>query len=84
MLDRMIRRAPRGAITIPTTLLLASRDRIIDSAATREVVLRLTAGRCRVRELAAAHTPEFEEEPGAMYEAIAKAVAKSETLGNGE
>jgi alpha-beta hydrolase superfamily lysophospholipase len=78
MLDRMIRRAPRGAIAIPTTLVLASRDRIIDSAATREEVQRLTAGRCQVRELPGAHTLEFEADPAPLHEALAGALAAAE------
>jgi acylglycerol lipase len=70
MLDEIIRHAPRGAIQTPTTLILASRDRIIDSEATRRELQRLTAGRCEVRELPGAHTLEFEPQPAALHETL--------------
>ena len=72
-LDRMLRRCPRGAIGIPTTLILASRDRIIDNAATRTAVDRLTGGAAAARVLDGAHTLEFEPEPSAFYEALSRA-----------
>jgi alpha-beta hydrolase superfamily lysophospholipase len=84
MLDRMIARAPRGAIHAATTLILASRDRIIDSAATREEVQRLTAGRCQVTELDGAHTLEFEMDMRMLCQTIAGALAWSEREGNTE
>jgi len=75
-LDVLLRRAAAGAIDVPTTLLLASRDRIIDGAATRRAVQRLTVGRAVVRELAAAHTIEFAEQPEAFFQALAEAVVR--------
>jgi alpha-beta hydrolase superfamily lysophospholipase len=78
-LDRMLRRAPRGAIHVPTTLILSSRDRIIDSAATADVVRRLTAGRCAVKELPGAHTLEFEPDPSPLHQALADALAAGES-----
>ena len=75
-LDRRVRRAPRGAISVPTTLILASRDRIIDSARAAEVVRRLTAGRCQVKELPGAHTLEFEPDPAPLHEALAAALVE--------
>ncbi|MCY2932182.1 MAG: alpha/beta fold hydrolase [Planctomycetota bacterium] len=62
--------APRGSLAGPTTLLLARRDRIIDNPRTRELVDRLTAGRASVRELDAAHTIEFEDDPADFYGAL--------------
>ena len=73
-LDRLLCRAPAGAIRVPTTLLLASRDRIIDNAAARRVVEYLTAGRCTVKELPGAHTLEFESDPMPLYDALASAL----------
>jgi len=73
VLDHSIRSAPRGAVHVPTTLILSSRDRIIDSGATAEVVRRLTGGRCKVLELTGAHTLEFEADPSPLYRALAGA-----------
>jgi alpha-beta hydrolase superfamily lysophospholipase len=77
-LDRMIARAPEGAVDAPTTLLLADRDRIIDNARTREIVARLTAGRAEVRTFHAAHTLEFEPDPSAFHAALLAAVARGD------
>ncbi len=77
-LDRMIARAPEGAVVAPTTLLLAQRDRIIDNPRTRHVVARLTAGRAEVRSFPAAHTLEFEPDPAAFHAALLAAVARGE------
>ncbi len=75
-LDRMLRRLPTGRLRQPTTLILAGRDRIINSAATRAAVDRLTGGRAKVVELDAAHTLDFEPDPGPSYEALAQSVAR--------
>lgn len=74
MLDRRLARAPKAALRVPTTLMLARRDRIIDNAATRRLLHRLTAGRLKVLELEAAHTIEFEPEPTAFHELLARAL----------
>ncbi len=74
-LDAMLRSAGEGAIAAPTTLILADRDRIVDNAATRRVVNRLTGGRVKVEELTGAHTLEFEADPQPLYEALAAAVS---------
>ena len=75
MLDRAIARAPAGALKVPTTLLLARRDRIIDNAATARALQRLAAGRLSVWELDAAHTIEFEPDPDEFFVALRQAVA---------
>jgi alpha-beta hydrolase superfamily lysophospholipase len=69
-LDAAIAGARRGALTAPTTLLLARRDRIIDNPRTRDLTDRLTAGRALARELDGAHTLEFEEDPGPFHRAL--------------
>jgi len=74
-LDIILRRARQGCIDVPTTLLLARDDRIIDNAATREAIERLSAGRAAVRQFDGAHTLEFEPDPTALYGAIVDAVA---------
>lgn len=75
MLDRALARAPAGALKVPTTLILARRDRIIDNAATREAVERLTGGRVAVAELDAAHTIEFEPDVSGFFDLLCRAVA---------
>jgi len=73
-LDRMIARAPGGALRVPTTLVLARGDRIIDNLATRRRIARLTGGRAEVVELDGAHTLEFEPDPGPFHEVLRRAV----------
>ena len=75
-LVRTVRRAPAGAITVPTTLMLASRDRIIDSDATRSVVERLVAGALTTKQFDAAHTLEFEADPAGYTEALEEAASR--------
>ncbi len=81
-LSRLCSAGPKPrAVTLqtPTTLLLAARDRIIDNAATRRAVERLTAGQANVVELPAAHTMDFEPEPKPFYDALTRAVSPHET-----
>ena len=75
ILDRMIARAPAAALALPVTLLLARRDRIIDNAATAEILRRLTDGRVNVVEIDAAHTIEFEPSPAAFFDILTAAVS---------
>jgi len=75
VLDRAIARAPAGSLPVPTTLILARRDRIIDNAATRAEMDRLSGGACEVLELNAAHTIEFEPDVRPFYDSLCKAVA---------
>ncbi|KPK86054.1 MAG: hypothetical protein AMJ81_02155 [Phycisphaerae bacterium SM23_33] len=76
MLDRRLARAPKAALRLPTTLLLARRDRIINNAATRDALERLTGGRVKVFELDAAHTIEFEPDPAAFHRLLCQAVGE--------
>ena len=69
-------RARPGALKLPTTLLLAGRDRIIDNDATRSVLERLTARAVRVERLDAAHTMEFEPDPAPFHQLLCRAVAR--------
>lgn len=82
-LDRLLRRAGRGAISVATTLLLAARDRIIDNDRTGALVDKLTAGGAAVAELDAAHTMEFEPDPHPFYNALASACRGAEA-GSGQ
>jgi alpha-beta hydrolase superfamily lysophospholipase len=80
-LDRMLARCPRGRLSVPTTLILAERDRIIDSAATKGAVDRLTAGSVVTREFDGAHTLEFEADPAPFFQALAGALDRAEGEG---
>jgi len=77
-LDIGLRRGRPGCIDVPTTLLLARGDRIIDNAATRDAVEKLCAGKARVRQFDGAHTLEFEPDPTALYGALVDAVAEGQ------
>jgi pimeloyl-ACP methyl ester carboxylesterase len=65
-----------GAPSLPTTLMLARRDRIVDNEATARVIDRLTAGKARVEHFDAAHTIEFEPDPAAFHKALLSAVRR--------
>lgn len=69
-MDRIIAKSPRGCIKAPTTLILAQTDRIIDNAATRREVGRLTADRAEKVEFPGCHTLEFEEDPQPLFWAL--------------
>jgi pimeloyl-ACP methyl ester carboxylesterase len=80
-LDSMLRAAsglgpPRGALSLPTTLLLAGRDRIVDNDATGRVIDRLTAGKAHVEQLDAAHTIEFEPDLADFHAAVLAGVRR--------
>ncbi len=77
-LDRMLKRAPAGAIHAPTTLILAEGDRIIDNAATAAEVARLTAGRAVVQQLPGCHTLDFQPDPVSFHQALCEALARAE------
>ncbi len=77
-LDGMLRGAPGGCLHVPATLILASRDRIIDNAKTTEAVARLGGPHLDIKELGGAHTLEFEPNPQPFYDALTAAVARGE------
>jgi alpha-beta hydrolase superfamily lysophospholipase len=77
-LDHMVRRAPRSALTLPITLLLASHDRIIDNIATREILERIAGENLETVELLGSHTLEFEPDPQPLHDALVRAVARGE------
>jgi alpha-beta hydrolase superfamily lysophospholipase len=59
-LDRSLARSRPGCLTMPTTLVLASRDRIVHNARTSAACERLAGARLRTVELPGCHTLEFE------------------------
>jgi alpha-beta hydrolase superfamily lysophospholipase len=77
-LDRRLRRAPRGAVRTPTTLLLAETDRIVDNQRTRAIVAHLTAGAADTRVLPGCHSLEFEPDPQPLYDALRGAMDRAE------
>jgi len=76
-LDRMVRRLATGALTAPTTVVLAGRDRIADNGAVRRIIGRATGGKATFVEFDAAHTIEFETDPAEFFDVICRAVAAS-------
>ena len=77
-LDVMFRRAPAGGLAPATTLILADRDRVIDSAATEAALRRLAGPRLEVLRLPGSHTLEFESNPRPLYDALIAAVRRGE------
>ncbi len=77
-LDYDLRRAPKGCLSVPTTLILASRDRIIDNAATRAMVQRLAGENLTIVELEGSHTLEFEADPSAYFRQVIAAVTRGQ------
>jgi len=80
-LDRLLRRAAAGALSLPVTLILAERDRIIDNDATLAAVRGLAGEALSVRVLSTAHVPEFEDDPRPLYAALVEALARAEGAG---
>ncbi len=62
-LDRIIKKAPRGSLAVPTTLILSKRDRIIDNDRTLAAIRRLAGRQLTDRHFDAAHTLEFQPDP---------------------
>jgi len=61
-LDRMAR-AAAGTVHVPTLLLLAEHDRIINNKATRSLIYSMTARKRVITYAGAHHTLEFEPDP---------------------
>jgi alpha-beta hydrolase superfamily lysophospholipase len=70
--DTWVRRRPRGSVRVPTTLLLAERERIIDNSRTTAWLRRVTAGPPPIVRVfsGAAHTLEFEPDTAALAAAL--------------
>ncbi len=75
--DRIVNRG-QVAGDVPVTLILSSRDRIIDSERCRQAVERMTGGRAETTVLEGAHTLEFEPNPQLLYDALAAAMARGD------
>jgi alpha-beta hydrolase superfamily lysophospholipase len=68
-------RAPAGAISTPTTMLLSDHDRIIDNDKTRRIFEKVSGRGARTHTLSGAHTLEFEPDPTPFYEALVSSLA---------
>ncbi len=77
-LGRTLRTARTGSLELPTTLILATRDKIIDNARTRSLISRLCGEHLEVKHLPGAHTLEFEEDPEPFYQVLVDALARGE------
>lgn len=73
ILDKQLRHSGGGGkkIKIPTTLILADNDKIIDNRLTREFFER-TCASLHITELAGSHTLEFEQNPKPLYDALSQ------------
>jgi acylglycerol lipase len=78
VMDERIVRMRARSLTVPTTLLLARRDRIIDNAHTHALVRRLTGDSAHVETFDAAHTLDFVLDPSSSHRAICDAFARAE------
>jgi alpha-beta hydrolase superfamily lysophospholipase len=79
LLEARIARARGGCLEIPTGLILANRDSIIDTQATLECVERLTGSAVEVHQQDWPHTPEFVQDPGPYYRALGRCLGMHES-----
>lgn len=80
LLDARLAKAAEGAISCPASLLLSSRDRIIQNDATRKALMRLAGRGLEVREFSGSHTLEFEADPIPFYRGLAETLIRRENL----
>ena len=69
-LEILLRKAKRGAISTPTTLILARHERILYNDKVRKLVAKLTADAATAVELNGYHTLEFEPDPRELCETL--------------
>jgi alpha-beta hydrolase superfamily lysophospholipase len=77
VLGRELAKSP-GCIDVPTTLVLASRDRIIQNRAAEQAVRELDSGCLEVITLQGCHTLEFEEDPTPLYGSLSSSLDRGE------
>lgn len=63
-------------LAVPATLVLASRDRIIDNGHAERLVAPLAGGGLSVVRLEGCHTLEFEPDPSPLYDALCAATGE--------
>ncbi len=71
-MDHQLRTAAAGSITVPSAMVLASGDQIIDNAKAEALFGCLTGGRGQVITLAGEHTLDFEADPMAFHETLCR------------
>ncbi|MFP4105293.1 MAG: alpha/beta fold hydrolase [Phycisphaerae bacterium] len=69
-MDEMIGRASEGQLQLPTSLILAETDPIIDNGQVEQVVRRLSADEPQVVTLPGCHTLDFEPDPSEYYRTL--------------
>jgi len=77
-LDRMLRKAPMGCLKLPTTLILATQDEIINNVATKDMVTALAGGPLVVRRLVGSHTLDFEADTREFHKTLVEAIQAGE------
>jgi len=75
-LDDRIKKVPRDSLNVPVTLVLASKDRIIDNEKTIETVKRIAGEHLHTETLEGCHTLEFEEDPSPLYRVLKEAMLR--------
>ena len=80
-LDIRLRRAARGALAMPTTLILAASDKIVDNQPTLAAIERLCREKISVRTLPGAHTLEFEPDTMPLEQSLLTATREKQNVG---
>ena len=77
-LGRMLRNAPAGCLQLPTTLIPASKDRIINNPETERVISPLAGNTLSVKRVVGCHTLEFEPDTRDFLKALTEALGRGE------
>ena len=78
-IDWSLKFAKADSISVPTTLILASDDKIIDNDETERIVRKLAGDNLKVVRLQGSHTLEFEANPIPFFHEVVQAVARGES-----
>jgi len=77
-LDRMLRSARPGALQLPTTLIPASNDRIVNNPETERLVSVLAGKSLVVKRVVGCHTLEFEPDTRDFFKALTEAFDRAD------
>ncbi len=78
VIDIQLKLAKADSISCPTTLILASDEKIIDNDETEQRVGKLAGDFLKIIRLPGSHTLEFEPNPQPFFNAVVQAVARGE------
>jgi acylglycerol lipase len=78
-MDRQLHRARTGCIHVPSRLILAEHDRIIDNPRTKALFEHLTGEHGRVVTLPGEHTLDFEADPHGFHETLVSGLVEADT-----